>query len=209
MASATVYIFPMRKKECEWDVIRMRARGEHLCTVTAADEEAALKLAMKQFALDAAEATRLLVRKALKRLNRPVDVRRCSYAEVAQACIELIKREGGGIVLLCAQAYTLLANPRAALRLADQIQRHLRYMREINAGSLTARAAKQHSELTQLRTIGVGPSLDKFHNCFSIRPSLFQCDGERQQLFARRFRPRRRARRTMRRRAHAYSCSCS
>ena len=63
METATVYIFPMRKKECEWEVIRMRARGELLCTVTAADEAAALKLAVKQLALDAQEAGRLLVRK--------------------------------------------------------------------------------------------------------------------------------------------------
>ena len=64
MKSATVYVFPMRKKECEWEVIRMRAGGELLCTVTAADETAALKLAVKQFALDAKEADRLLVRRA-------------------------------------------------------------------------------------------------------------------------------------------------
>ena len=64
METATVYVFPMRKRECEWQVIRMRARGELLCTVTAADEAAALKLAVKQLALDAREADRLLVRKA-------------------------------------------------------------------------------------------------------------------------------------------------
>jgi hypothetical protein len=64
MASAAIYIFPMPKRECEWEVIRMRARGEHLCTVAAVDEEAALKIAMKRFELDAAEAKRLLVRRA-------------------------------------------------------------------------------------------------------------------------------------------------
>ena len=64
MASATVYIFPMRKKEREWEVIRMRARGEHLCTVAAEDADAALKIAMKRFELDPAEAKRLLVRRA-------------------------------------------------------------------------------------------------------------------------------------------------
>jgi hypothetical protein len=64
METATVYVFPMRKKEREWEVIRMRARGEHLCTVAAVDEEAALKIAMKRFELDAAEAKRLLVRRA-------------------------------------------------------------------------------------------------------------------------------------------------
>ena len=64
METAAVYVFPMRKKDCEWEVIRMRSRGELLCTVTAADEAAALKLAVKQFALDTREADRLLVRKA-------------------------------------------------------------------------------------------------------------------------------------------------
>jgi hypothetical protein len=42
----------------------MRARGELLCTVTAADEAAALKLAVTQCSFDANEAKRLLVRKA-------------------------------------------------------------------------------------------------------------------------------------------------
>jgi hypothetical protein len=64
MESATVYVFPMRKKECEWEVIRMRARGELLCTVRAGDEAAALKPAVRQLALNAKEADRLLVRKA-------------------------------------------------------------------------------------------------------------------------------------------------
>jgi hypothetical protein len=64
METASVYVFPMRKKECEWEVIRMRERGELLCTVTAADEAAAIKLAIKRFALNAREADRLLVRKA-------------------------------------------------------------------------------------------------------------------------------------------------
>ena len=64
METATLYVFPMRKKDCEWQVIRMRARGELLCTVTAADEATALKLVVKQLALNAREADRLLVRKA-------------------------------------------------------------------------------------------------------------------------------------------------
>jgi hypothetical protein len=38
------------------------------------------------------------------------------------------------------------------------------------------------------------------------RPNLFQRDGDRKELFARRFRQRRRGHRTMRRRAHAYPC---
>jgi hypothetical protein len=64
MKSATIYVFPMRKKNGEWEVIRMRARGEHLCTVAAEDAEAALKIAVKRFELDAAEVKRLLVRRA-------------------------------------------------------------------------------------------------------------------------------------------------
>jgi hypothetical protein len=63
METATVYVFPMRKKECEWEVIRMRARGEYLGVVSAADQEAALKVALKAFALDKTEEKRLLVRK--------------------------------------------------------------------------------------------------------------------------------------------------
>lgn len=51
-----------RKRKVEWDVIRLRARGEYIGTVSAPDQQAALKAALKAFELDAAEATRLLVR---------------------------------------------------------------------------------------------------------------------------------------------------
>jgi hypothetical protein len=63
MASAAVYIFPVRKREreSEWRVIRMRARGEYIGTVTAPDEEAAVRAALKAFGLDKKEADRLLV----------------------------------------------------------------------------------------------------------------------------------------------------
>ena len=44
-------MFPLRNKECEWEVIRLRAKGEHLGRISAPDEKAALKLAVKQFAL--------------------------------------------------------------------------------------------------------------------------------------------------------------
>ena len=64
MASATVYIFPMRKKEREWQVIRLRAKGEYLGTVEAPDQDAALKVALKQLRLDSIEAKRLLIRPA-------------------------------------------------------------------------------------------------------------------------------------------------
>lgn len=62
MASAALYIFPMRKKEREWEIIRLRSRGEYLGRVTAPDEQAALKAALKMFTLDKSEASRLLVR---------------------------------------------------------------------------------------------------------------------------------------------------
>jgi hypothetical protein len=62
METATVYIFPMRKRERQWEIIRLRARGERLGTVSAPDEQAALVAAVKTFALDKVEAKRLLVR---------------------------------------------------------------------------------------------------------------------------------------------------
>ena len=52
----------MRKKDQKRQVIRLRAKGEHLGTVEAPDREAALKAAIELFALDAWEADRLLVR---------------------------------------------------------------------------------------------------------------------------------------------------
>jgi hypothetical protein len=60
METATVYIFPMRRRERQ--IIRLRARGEYLGTVSAPDEQAALNAAVKTFALDNVEAKRLLVR---------------------------------------------------------------------------------------------------------------------------------------------------
>jgi hypothetical protein len=51
-----------RKRKKEWQVIRMRARGEYLGVVSAPDQEAALKAALKAFALEKIEETRLLVR---------------------------------------------------------------------------------------------------------------------------------------------------
>lgn len=63
METATVYCFPMRKKLSDWQVIRLRAKGEYLGRVQAPDEEAAMKAAIKAFGLRAAEAQRLLVRR--------------------------------------------------------------------------------------------------------------------------------------------------
>ena len=54
----------MRKKDYEWEVIRLRARGEYLGRIRAADEEAALKAAIKAFAItDPEQQKRLLVRR--------------------------------------------------------------------------------------------------------------------------------------------------
>jgi hypothetical protein len=62
MEAATIYLFPVQKREREWEIIRLRARGEYLGTVSAPDEQAALRMAVKTFALDKVEAKRLLVR---------------------------------------------------------------------------------------------------------------------------------------------------
>ena len=51
-----------RKRKVEWQVIRLRAKGEYLGTVSAADEQAALKAALKIFQLNKVEEKRLLVR---------------------------------------------------------------------------------------------------------------------------------------------------
>jgi hypothetical protein len=64
METATVYIFPMRSKEYEWEVIRLRYRGEYLGTVRAADEAAALKAPVKTYSLKAPQQKQLLIRRA-------------------------------------------------------------------------------------------------------------------------------------------------
>lgn len=51
-----------KSKQREWQIIRMRAKGEYLGTAKASDEAAALEAALKAFALDKSEAERLLVR---------------------------------------------------------------------------------------------------------------------------------------------------
>jgi hypothetical protein len=54
----------LRKKEYEWEVVRLRARDEYLGKVKAADEEGALKAAVKAFAItDPEHKKRLLVRR--------------------------------------------------------------------------------------------------------------------------------------------------
>jgi hypothetical protein len=53
-----------RKRKIEWKIIRLRARGEYLGTVSAPDQAAALKAALKMLALEKAEAKRLLIRRA-------------------------------------------------------------------------------------------------------------------------------------------------
>ncbi|HEX3881003.1 MAG TPA: hypothetical protein VHW24_28690 [Bryobacteraceae bacterium] len=65
METATIHIFPTRKTEYEWEVIRLRCRGEYLGTVKAADEDAALQAAVKMFALKTTSAQKqLLIRRA-------------------------------------------------------------------------------------------------------------------------------------------------
>jgi hypothetical protein len=51
-----------RKRAIVWEVIRLRARGEYIGTVSAPDQQTALKAAIKAFALKAADADRLLIR---------------------------------------------------------------------------------------------------------------------------------------------------
>lgn len=64
MKTATVYIFPMRKKERVWEVIRLRSKGEFLGRITAPDEEAALKKAIEEFQIAKTyEQYRLIVRR--------------------------------------------------------------------------------------------------------------------------------------------------
>lgn len=53
----------VRKKLVRWEVIRLRAKGEYLGKVEAADEQAAIKAAVKAFDLRAVEQHRLLVRR--------------------------------------------------------------------------------------------------------------------------------------------------
>jgi hypothetical protein len=50
------------KRETEWRVIRLRAKGQYLGTVKAGDHDAAVKVALKQFGLAKSEADRLLIR---------------------------------------------------------------------------------------------------------------------------------------------------
>jgi hypothetical protein len=63
MKTATIYIFPMRKKEHSREVIRMRSKGEYLGKISAADEATALKLAIKEFELSEVDGKRLLIRR--------------------------------------------------------------------------------------------------------------------------------------------------
>ena len=54
----------VRKKEFEWEVVRLRAKGEYLGKVKAPDEDGAIKAAIKAFAItDPEHKKRLLVRR--------------------------------------------------------------------------------------------------------------------------------------------------
>ena len=52
-----------RQSEIEWQVIRLRARGEYLGTVVAPDADASTKAALKLFRLDKVEEKRLPMRR--------------------------------------------------------------------------------------------------------------------------------------------------
>jgi hypothetical protein len=56
-----------RKRDVDWKVIRLKARGEYLGTVSAPDEDAALKRAIKTFAITAPHAQKSLL---VKRTTR-------------------------------------------------------------------------------------------------------------------------------------------
>jgi hypothetical protein len=59
------HIRPMRKRVIEWEVIRLRAKGEYLGVVSAPDEEAAFEAAIKAFEITSVEHQKqLLVRRA-------------------------------------------------------------------------------------------------------------------------------------------------
>lgn len=51
-----------RKRENEWEVIRLRSKGEYLGTVKAKDQGSALKAAIKTFALRRQDEPALLIR---------------------------------------------------------------------------------------------------------------------------------------------------
>ena len=53
---------PTAAKLRSWRVIIMRSRGEHIGTVEAPDRERAVAAAIKQFALDDDQRSRLLIR---------------------------------------------------------------------------------------------------------------------------------------------------
>jgi hypothetical protein len=52
-----------RASKIEWQVIRLRARGEYIGAVSAPDEQSAIRAALKMLRLEAADAKRLLVRR--------------------------------------------------------------------------------------------------------------------------------------------------
>jgi hypothetical protein len=52
---------PNREREREWEVIRLRARGEPVGKVTAKDREAALKIAIGRFNIRPSDQQRLII----------------------------------------------------------------------------------------------------------------------------------------------------
>jgi hypothetical protein len=63
MGTATIYIFPMPKKELEWEVIRQRATANIWGRSPPAMKKAARKAARKLLALPPSDENRLLVRR--------------------------------------------------------------------------------------------------------------------------------------------------
>ena len=56
-----------RPQAIQWQVIRLRSSGEYLGVVVAPDDESAIKVALKAFALKSSDADRLLVRRIVRR----------------------------------------------------------------------------------------------------------------------------------------------
>lgn len=66
----------MGKRESEWQVIRIRSKGEYLGTVKAPDEAAAVKAALKIFGLDKQQAAQLLLRQHARKSRLTVRIKR-------------------------------------------------------------------------------------------------------------------------------------
>jgi hypothetical protein len=61
LGNAHIAPMPNREREREWEVIRLRARGEPVGKVTAKDREAALKIAIGRFNIRPSDQQRLII----------------------------------------------------------------------------------------------------------------------------------------------------